>query len=440
MNSGEPPTTISAEHETPSGLSVPFVRVFSLATSGDLADELQSLEVRHGASLARRQLQVAVKLLVPSQWQPSVARVVASLPGLTLYMQTRLRHEDALLIIGRRQEIEACANALASSELPTAPLALEMLTQLEHVSPRAYHTFACGGKSLDFSVKTGIMGILNITPDSFYDGGRYVEPQAAVDRAHQMAAEGADIIDIGGQSSRPGSHPVSEAEEKRRVLPVVQAIAKSVPALLSVDTYRAGIARATLDAGAHLINDISALRFDPALLGVVAAYCAPLILMHMKGMPRNMQLNPSYDALIDEVFAFLHERLKAAQAGGIPAEHLLLDPGIGFGKGTQHNLELLRKLHHFHALGRPLVIGPSRKSFIGRILETEVHDRLEGTAAAVAAAIVQGVDIIRVHDVQAMGRVARMLDAMLRPNFAAPGQTHRRVEPSCAADESTTGE
>jgi dihydropteroate synthase len=172
----------------------------------------------------------------------------------------------------------------------------------------------------------------------------------------------------------------------------------------------------------------------------VAAYGAPLILMHMKGMPQNMQLNPNYDALIDEVFAFFHERLEAAQAGGIPAEHLLLDPGIGFGKGTQHNLELLRKLHHFHALGRPLVIGPSRKSFIGRILETEVHDRLEGTAAAVAAAILQGVDILRVHDVQAMGRVARMLDALLRPNFAAPGQTHRRVEPSCAADESTTGE
>jgi Pterin binding enzyme len=334
MSAGEPPTTISAGQETPGGVSVPCVRVFSLATSSDLADELQSLEVGHGASLARRQLQVAVKLLVPSHWQPSVARLVASLPGLTLYTQTRLRREAALLIIGQMQAIEACAHAMASAALPTAPLALEMLTQLEHVAPRPYHTFACGGRSLDFSVKTGIMGILNITPDSFYDGGRYVDPQAAVDRAHQMVAEGADIIDIRGQSSRPGSHPVSEAEEETRVLPVVKAVARSAPALISVDTYRGGIARATLDAGAHLINDISALRFDPALLGVVAAYHAPLILMHMQGMPRNMQLSPSYDALIDEVFAFLHERLEAAQVGGMPAERLLLDPGIGFGKGT----------------------------------------------------------------------------------------------------------
>jgi dihydropteroate synthase len=440
MGLGEPPTAISDVHGMPSGPSAPFVRVFSLSTSGDLAAELRSLEVANGASLARSVSQVAVKLLVPSQWQPSIARVVASLPGLTLYTQMRLGYEDAFLIIGRMQEIEACTDALASSALPTAPLAREMLTQLGRISPRAYHTFACGGKSLDFSVKTGIMGILNVTPDSFYDGGRYIDPEAAVDRAHQMVAEGADIIDIGGQSSRPGSDPVSEAEEKERVLPVVEAVAKSVTAIISVDTYRAGIARATLDAGAHLINDISALRFDPALMRVVAERRVPLILMHMKGMPRNMQLNPTYDALIDEVFAFLHERLKAAQAGGIPAEHLLLDPGIGFGKGAQHNLELMRKLHHFHALGRPLVIGPSRKSFIGLILGTEVDDRLEGTAAMVAAAIAQGADIIRVHDVQAMVRVARMLDAMLRPHFDARAQTHRQVEPGGAANESPTGE
>jgi dihydropteroate synthase len=232
-----------------------------------------------------------------------------------------------------------------------------------------------------------------------------------------MVAEGADIIDIGGQSSRPGSDPVSEAEEADRVLPVVKAVAKSAVAMISVDTYRAGIARAALDAGAHLINDISALRFDPALLGVVAQQRAPLILMHMQGMPRTMQLNPSYEALIDEIFAFLHGRLEAAKAGGIAAERLLIDPGIGFGKGTRHNLELLRKLHHLRALGQPLVIGTSRKAFIGRLLGTEANDRLEGTAATVATAIAQGADIVRVHDVLAMARVARMMDAMLRPNF-----------------------
>jgi dihydropteroate synthase len=419
MSLSEPPTRTSEVGGVPSGVSAPFVRVFSLSTGEDLADELRWLQVADGTSPARRLLQVAVKLLVPSQWRASIAHVVASSPGLTCYMQRRGKHEDALLLIGRMQDVEACANALSSAELPMAPLALEMLNQLARLYPRTYHTFACGGRSLDFSVKTGIMGILNVTPDSFSDGGRYLDPPVAVDRAHQMVAEGADIIDIGGQSSRPGSDPVSEADEADRVLPVVEAVAKSVSAIISVDTYRAGIARAALDAGAHLINDISALRFDPALLEVAAERRAPLILMHMKGSPRDMQLNPSYEALIDEVFGFLRERLVAAQARGIPAELLLIDPGIGFGKGARQNLELLRKLHHFRALGRPMVVGTSRKSFIGLILGTEVHDRLEGTAATVAAAIAQGADIIRVHDVQAMARVARMLDAMLRPHFDA---------------------
>jgi dihydropteroate synthase len=265
-------------------------------------------------------------------------------------------------------------------------------------------------------MKTAVMGILNVTPDSFYDGGRYGDPQAALDRALQMVAEGADIIDIGGQSSRPGSEPVPEEEEARRVLPVVQAIARSARTILSVDTYRAHIARAALDAGAHLINDISALRFDPHLLEVVAEGQASLILMHMQGSPRNMQLNPTYEAVIDEVYSFLQDRLQAAHDGGVAADRVLIDPGIGFGKGTQHNLEILRKLHHFQALGCPIVIGTSRKAFIGRILGTDVDERLEGTAATVALAIAQGASMIRVHDVRAMARVAHMMDVIIRPH------------------------
>jgi dihydropteroate synthase len=432
MASGEPPTTISAIHGMPSRLSTPFVRVFPLSTGEDLVEELRSLGAADATWRARRLLQVAVKLVLPSEWRAAVARVVALFPGLTLHTQTRAGQKDDLLVVGRIQEVEAFANALSSSGQPTAALALEMLNQLARTYPRTYHTLACGGKTLDFSVKTGIMGILNVTPDSFSDGGRYLHPQAAVDRAYQMVEEGVDIIDIGGQSSRPGSYPVSEADEAGRVLPVVEAVAKSVSAIISVDTYRAGIARAALDLGAHLINDISALRFDPALLTVVAERRVPLILMHMKGMPRDMQLNPSYDALIDEVFAFLRERLGVAQAGGIPAEHLLIDPGIGFGKGARHNLELLRKLCHFRVLGRPMVVGTSRKSFIGRILGTEVHERLEGTAATVAAAILHGVDIVRVHDVQPMVRVARVLDAMVRPNFGAQASVQKLVEPGRA--------
>jgi dihydropteroate synthase len=425
MRSNRPTSTFTQEPRVPGVLSVPFVRVFALSTGEDLADELQALEASEATSATRRLVQVAAKLQVPIPWQVSVVRVAAAFPGLTLYTQRGGKQDAVLLVIGRAQEVEAYAVALSSSEPPVDRLGEEILNQLAYVSPRAYHTFACGGRSLDFSVKTGIMGILNVTPDSFYDGGRYFDAQVAVDRAHQMVAEGADIIDIGGQSSRPGSDPVPEAEEEDRVLPVVKAVAKSVSAIISVDTYRAGIARAALDAGAHLINDISALRFDSALLRVIAERRVPLILMHMKGMPRDMNLNPSYEGLIDEVFAFLHERLGVAQAGGIAAEYLLIDPGIGFGKGARHNLELLRKLHHFHALGRPMVVGTSRKSFIGLILGTEVDERLEGTAATVAAAIAQGADIIRVHDVQAMGRVARLLDAMLRPKFDVQAPTQR---------------
>jgi dihydropteroate synthase len=405
----------------PEVLSAPFVRVFVSTKQDDVRDELRWLEVSHGALTARQVLQVTVKLLVPPRWLASISRIATSLPGLVLLTQPPHRAAQGLLLIGSVASIEQFASAISLSEPSLAPLDREILDQLARIYPKTCHTFICGGRCLDFSVKTGIMGILNVTPDSFFDGGHYADLPAAVDRAHQMVAEGADIIDIGGQSSRPGSDPVSEAEERRRVVPVVEAVAKSVSAIISVDTYRATIARAALDGGAHLVNDISALRFDPALLSVVAAHRASLILMHMKGMPRTMHLNPRYEALIDEIFRFLQERLNTAQAGGIPPGRLLIDPGIGFGKGAQHNLELLCKLGHFRALGHPIVIGTSRKSFIGRILGLEVNERLEGTAATVAMAIAQGADIVRVHDVQAMVRVARMMDAMVRRQDESQG-------------------
>jgi dihydropteroate synthase len=416
MSLDQPPASTDAPQRTRASPSVPFVRVFASGTHEHVLDELRSIEASQWSSAARQALQVAVKLLVPSTWGARISQMVTAWPGLALFASARQTSEQALLLVGAVGEIAGFSRALALSEPSLVSLAGDILDQLGRIYPKTYHTLECGGRSVDFSVKTGIMGILNVTPDSFSDGGLYRDLPAAVGRAQQMVAEGADIIDIGGQSSRPGSEPVSEAEERRRVVPVVEAVAKSVPAIISVDTYRAGIARAALDAGAHLINDISALRFDPALLGVVASHRASLILMHMQGMPRTMHLNPSYDALIDEVFDFLRQRLSTAQAGGIPADRLLIDPGIGFGKGARHNLELLGKLRHLQALGRAIVVGTSRKSFIGHILGLDVHERLEGTAATVATAIAQGADIIRVHDVQAMVRVARIMDAMVRPH------------------------
>jgi len=395
-----------------------FVRVFACAGADDLREELRAIGVRDAVASAHTLAQAAVKVRVRSEWSAPIQRAVASLPSLTLFMPSQAGDAGHLLLLGPVHAVEACAKALSQPDNPAAPLARELLRQLQHIHPLRYGRLICRGRTLDFSARTGIMGILNVTPDSFSDGGLYMDPCAALDRAQQMLEEGADIIDIGGQSTRPGAEPVAEEEECRRVLPVIEAVAKAVPALLSVDTSRAGVARAALAAGVHMINDITALTGDPHLLGLVAEHQVPLILMHMQGTPRDMQFNPTYEALIDEVFSFLQGRLHAAHAGGIPEECLLIDPGIGFGKGTGHNLEILRKLHHFRALGRPIVVGTSRKAFIGRILGTGVDERLEGTAATVAQAIAQGAAIIRVHDVQAMARVARMMDAIVRPGFA----------------------
>jgi dihydropteroate synthase len=401
----------------PGSLPTPRLRTFIRSSADETIDELRVHLGADAPATAASHMPATVKLWLPAAVLQPVMRAVRAFPAITCIGPSPLRNEMALLLMGSIKALEECATTLSQGPGALATLASDMRQQLSHLYPRAYGRLNSRGHVLDFSCKTGVMGILNVTPDSFYDGGRYVDVQAALERAHQMVEEGAHIIDIGGQSSRPGSDPVSEDEERRRLLPVVRAVAASLPVMISVDTYRASIARQALEAGAHIINDISALRFDSNLLPVVAAHGAPLILMHMKGLPRNMQLNPRYEALIDEVFAFLHGRLDTAQAGGIPADRLLIDPGIGFGKGAQHNLELLRKLHHFLALGRPIVVGTSRKSFIGLILGTEAEERLEGTAATVAVSIMRGASIIRVHDVRAMARVARMMDAMLRPNF-----------------------
>ncbi|MBN2206999.1 MAG: dihydropteroate synthase [Candidatus Aminicenantes bacterium] len=258
-----------------------------------------------------------------------------------------------------------------------------------------------------------LMGILNVTPDSFSDGGAYQDLEAATEMGLALAADGADIIDIGGESTRPGADPVPAEEEIRRVVPVVAAIRKRLPVLLSVDTTKAEVARRALDAGADIINDVSALRFDPALAGVVAAAGAGLVLMHMKGTPRTMQIAPVYEDLLGEVRGFLEHRLSEALAAGIPAERILLDPGIGFGKRHEHNLTLINRLDVFEDLGRPLVLGPSRKSFIGKILNAPPQERLEGTIAAAVVGLVRGASVLRVHDVREIRRALLVAGAIL---------------------------
>jgi dihydropteroate synthase len=258
-----------------------------------------------------------------------------------------------------------------------------------------------------------VMGVVNVTPDSFSDGGRYLDVERAVAHGRRLVEEGADILDVGGESTRPGSSPVDEAEELQRVVPVVERLAGLAPRV-SVDTTKASVARASLDAGARIVNDVTALRGDPALAGLVAERGAEVCLMHMRGEPRTMQEGPRYDDVVDDVRAFLEERLAFAVAQGIAEEHVWLDPGIGFGKTVDHNLELLRRLDELVAIGRPVLVGTSRKSFLGRITGRPEDARVPGTIATCVLALARGATVFRVHDVAPVADALAVAAATLR--------------------------
>lgn len=257
------------------------------------------------------------------------------------------------------------------------------------------------------------MGILNVTPDSFSDGGQFFDSAKAVAHGEEMAAAGAAVIDVGGESTRPGSQPVAAEEQIRRVVPVIGALRDRISTVLSIDTSSAAVAEAAMDAGAHIVNDVSAGRADPGLLPLVARRGGPIILMHMQGRPADMQINPTYDDVVAEVIAFLSERVQAAISAGVQADMILVDPGIGFGKTVEHNLELLRRLREFRSLGRPVVVGTSRKAFIGKLTgEDAASGRAFGTAATVAWSVTNRADLLRVHDVGPMSQVLRMIEAI----------------------------
>ncbi len=265
----------------------------------------------------------------------------------------------------------------------------------------------------DFSIKTYVMGILNVTPDSFSDGGLYLDRRGAVEHALKMQDEGADIIDIGGESTRPGAEKVSVREEIRRVVPVIEELAKKLNIPISVDTYKSAVAKAAISAGASLVNDISGLRFDSKMSEVIAQHRVPVIIMHIKGTPENMQNDPAYRALIPEIMDYLREGMAIARRAGIAEDKMIIDPGIGFGKTVEHNLEIIKRLDEFTGFEKPILLGPSRKSFIGKTLgNLPVSERIEGTAAATAIGIFNGANIVRVHDVKEMKRVVRFADAI----------------------------
>lgn len=274
------------------------------------------------------------------------------------------------------------------------------------------HCWHCRDQQLSWGERTLVMGVVNVTPDSFFDGGRYAAAEAAITQGQTLRAAGADILDIGGESSRPGAEPVTTAEECRRVLPVIEALANTTDAILSIDTCKTEVARKALDAGAHVINDITAACGDPGMLNVARQYGAGLILMHMQGEPRTMQDQPAYTNVVDDVRHFLADRIEAAVAAGVPRNRLAVDPGIGFGKTFDHNWTLLATLAEWSALEVPVLVGASRKRFLGALCNRPVEERLPASLAVAAWAAAHGAAIIRTHDVKETCDVVRVVDTL----------------------------
>ena len=275
------------------------------------------------------------------------------------------------------------------------------------------------------------MGVLNVTPDSFSDGGLYFDKDKAVERGLRLATEGADIIDIGGESTRPGSDSVPSQEELQRVIPVISALREKTEVLISVDTTKSEIAEAAVEAGADIINDISAFRFDSRMPSLAAQKGVSVVLMHMQGNPKTMQISPAYKNLLMEIKSFLKEKLEAAQAAGVEREKIIIDPGIGFGKSFEDNLTLINNLNFLEELERPILVGTSRKSFIGNILNLPPQERIEGSIASAVLSIIRGAHILRVHDVQSVKRAIIVAESILNENLTLNAQEERKKENVC---------
>lgn len=320
-------------------------------------------------------------------------------------------NENSLLLSGREDVYELLVESMERVGGDASAIALEIRDTINKYLKKEF--VLCGrGFIFDLSRRTHIMGILNVTPDSFSDGGLFLEEDKAIAHAKKMVEEGADIIDIGGESTRPGAKPVSVQEERRRVIPLIGKLSKEIPIPISIDTYKSEVAKAALDAGARIINDISGLRFDREMARLASEEEAPVIIMHMKGTPQDMQDAPSYDSVMREVYSFLKERIAYAVSAGIKHEKIVVDPGIGFGKRTRDNLDVLDAVDELRGLGCPILLGTSRKSFIGKILDLPEGERIEGTAATAAVGILKGAHILRVHDVGPIVRFTRMIDTI----------------------------
>ncbi|TES94465.1 MAG: dihydropteroate synthase [Candidatus Cloacimonadota bacterium] len=320
------------------------------------------------------------------------------------------KKESNLILFGSLKEIERIAEKLEGQPFNLDSISHKLRFLVNGSKGSRY--LKTSSREIELGKKVLIMGVLNVTSDSFSDGGKFLEKEKAVKRALEMVEEGADIIDIGGESSRPGSTPISLDEELTRVLPVLDELKEKIDVPISIDTYKSAVAEKALESGAEIVNDISGLRFDERMVEIVREKKAGVVIMHMQGTPKNMQEHPYYNQVVEEIYNFLKERVKFAISEGIEDKRIIVDPGIGFGKRLEDNLEILNRIKEFKSLGFPLLVGASRKSFIGHILNLPVEKRLEGSLAACAIALEGGVDIVRVHDVSATKEFIDMFESI----------------------------
>lgn len=392
---------------------MPNARILYIDNMNTAKEEIRKIGADAGAMpwLAPKAIHIVVKLENISTYAANIIKQEMLGKGGDAVVNRGVANfsveSSDVLIIGTYGQYTRLIYKLGSQSSSLKDIGAEIQELLKHYDEGKPKVFECGKHKLVIGEKTYIMGILNVTPDSFSDGGKYTDFDAAVKRAKEMVDEGADIIDVGGESTRPGHEPVDALEEISRVVPVVERLSKEFNVPVSVDTSKAIVAEKALMAGAHIINDVWGLQADPAMAEVVSKYGAGLVMMHN-------QKDKVYKDLMGDIIRFLRKSIDLANRAGISRNSMVVDPGIGFGKTLEHNLEVMRRLKELNSLNLPVLLGTSRKSMIGNVLDLPVNERLEGTAATVALGIANGVDIIRVHDVKEMSRVARMTDAMVR--------------------------
>ena len=394
-------------------------RVLILRNERDVKDELKKIGVS----------QEAVKILAPKAFHylikiegiPSPTANLLKQEMLSVMADAAISKEVAsftskksgVLLIGTEAQLKKVLPRLNRQPF-NLPEVSQQLSKLLKNFKKGKFVLSFKEKKMDLTRKVAVMGVLNLTPDSFYNGGKYTTQARALRKVEEMVKEGADLIDVGGESTRPGAKEVGIEEEIRRVIPVISKIRELFEIPVSIDTYRAKVAKEALEAGVDMVNDISGLRFDPGLKEVVARFGAAVVLMHIKGTPRDMQSNPRYESLMGEIISYLSDSIRLAQKAGIDLEKIIVDPGIGFGKTPEHNLQILNHLGELRSLGRPILIGVSRKSFIGAILKLPLEERLEGSLAAASLALMQGARIIRTHDVKATRRAVDLTQAIIQ--------------------------